>query len=165
MEDRDRYFMGMALLEAKQSLDEMILPVGAVLVIGNEVIARGRKTKRDDPRLDHAEICALRSRGRERKWATEITLYTTLEPCIMCFGTALNCRVGKIVFAMEDRFGGITNFPPIILPVRHQNEPVPIITSGLMREESRKLLRQYFDKTDEKFWQNRENPLVQDCFL
>ncbi len=143
----------------------MFYPVGAVVVFDDEVIGVGFKTKDQDPRLDHSEICALRQAfKRGHKWADKMTIFTTLEPCAQCFFTALNCRVGKIVYAMEDPYGGMTSCPHIALPVRHQND-VPIVTSGPLREESRELLRQFFATTKHEFWQKRENPLVKACFL
>lgn len=161
--DHER-FMKFAIEEAALSLEDDELPIGAVLVCEGEIISKSHKTRFDNPRLDHAEIKTLRQclNRSSKKWAREMTIYTTLEPCIMCFGTLLNCRIGGIVFAVQDTYGGISYIPKDMVPPRHRDE-LPEITGGILREEARKLFKQFFLATNQKFWQDKKNPLVKVC--
>jgi len=166
MEDRDAHFMGEALKEAEYAMELGILPVGVVITIGDEIVARGCKNG-VSPRFGHAEVVTMaRAEANGHKWGRGMTIYTTLETCFMCFVTALNYQVDKIVYAMEDPFGGISSdsLAQELLPVMYRHK-LPIITSGVLREESRTLLRKYFANSESEFWQNRENPLVKACFL
>ncbi len=157
-------FMRYAIEESRLSITEDELPVGAVMVWNNEIISISHKTSKDNPRLDHSEIKVLRHCMDilSHKWADEMTIYTTLEPCIMCFGTLLNCRIGTIVYSVEDSFGGISYLPHELLPQRHRGEH-PKIIKGILREEARSVFREFFLGTKQKFWKDRNNPLVKLC--
>ncbi|XXM72465.1 nucleoside deaminase [Lysinibacillus sphaericus] len=111
MENKDRYFLEMALREAEQALVENTYPIGAVIVDeNNSVIATGRN--RVHPRQDataHAEIDAIRSAGEAILHAKvhreKLTLYTSVEPCPMCTGAILFAHIKKVVWAMNDNIG------------------------------------------------------------
>lgn len=107
----DESYMRMALELAKQAELADEVPVGAVLVLADQVIGRGRNApiERCDPTA-HAEILALReAAGFTGNYRLEhATLYTTLEPCIMCAGALVAARVERLVFGARDlRFGGV----------------------------------------------------------
>ncbi len=162
----DEYFMGEALKEARHALGMGILPVGVVISLGNEIIARGFKNG-ISPRFGHAELVSMaRAESVGHKWGHEMTIYTTLETCFMCFAMALNYQMSKIVYAMEDPFAGISSdsLAQELLPAMYRHR-LPIITSGPLREESRLLLRKFFATTDQQYWFKTPNPLVQACFL
>lgn len=159
-EKSDAYFMELALKEARKSLLAGGIPVGAVVVAGDEVIAFGRRHLHDDAYLDHAEIRALRAAYRRIGGAGKnITVYTTLEPCVMCFGAMLHGQIKKLVYALEDPFGGATGMKPSMLPPRNKKQ-YPKIKKGILRAESMKLFRNFLKKTNNPFWRNKKNPLV-----
>jgi tRNA(adenine34) deaminase len=103
--------MGLALDLAREAATAGEVPVGAVLVLGDQIVGRGRNApiERSDPTA-HAEILALREAcatlGNYR--LERAVLYTTLEPCVMCAGALVAARIAKIVFGARDlRFGGV----------------------------------------------------------
>ncbi|HTM13374.1 MAG TPA: tRNA adenosine(34) deaminase TadA [Bryobacteraceae bacterium] len=104
-------YMRMALQLAREAEAAGEVPVGAVIVMGDEVVGRGRNSpiERSDPTA-HAEILALRNAGAAvGNYRLEgATLYTTLEPCVMCAGALVAARIAKVVFGARDlRFGGV----------------------------------------------------------
>ena len=107
----DHSYMAMALALAREAEDTGEVPVGAVVVLHDRVIGRGRNSpiERSDPTA-HAEILALRDAsaaiGNYRLEGA--TLYVTLEPCVMCAGALVTARVNRLVFGARDlRFGGV----------------------------------------------------------
>jgi len=139
--------MAEALREARRSeaLDEF--PVGAVVVLDDEVIGRGYWS---GPRrlLDHAEIVALRdaeTHGLTRPERRRATLYTTLEPCALCMAASMSFLLGRIVFALEAPLDGATNLPIVWEPELGHHAAsavytIPEVTSGVLRGESLALL-------------------------
>jgi tRNA(adenine34) deaminase len=164
MKNFDTYWMRIALEQAALALHEDELPVGAAVVVGEMVIGVGRKFRGGQFRLDHAEMVALREVLTDHEEGFEgLTLYTTLEPCMQCFGAALNAKLGRIVYALVDPYGGATRIPRSTMPIRHREE-FPDIVSGVLREESRQLLEQFFRTTKNRFWSTAvDNPLYQLC--
>lgn len=103
----DHELMDAALAEAQKSYDEGGLPIGAVLADAQgNILARGhnRRVQDNDP-TSHGETDCIRNAGRRRDWNT-LTLYTTLSPCVMCSGTALLLRIGRIVIGEHQNFMG-----------------------------------------------------------
>jgi tRNA(adenine34) deaminase len=111
MEEKDRYFLEMALREAEQVLMENTYPIGAVIVDENDnVISTGRN--RVQPQQDataHAEIKAIRNAGgailQAKVHREKLSLYTSVEPCPMCTGAILFAHIKKVVRAMNDDIG------------------------------------------------------------
>ncbi|MGB0766147.1 MAG: nucleoside deaminase [Phycisphaeraceae bacterium] len=103
----DDAMMDAALAQAQKSYDEGGLPIGAVLVdAAGSIVSRGhnRRVQDDDP-TSHGETDCIRNAGRRRDW-NELTLYTTLSPCVMCSGTALLLRIGRIIIGEHQNFMG-----------------------------------------------------------
>lgn len=109
-EDDDARFMAEAVAEARKGLAEGGIPIGAVLVRGGEIIGRGhnRRVQDGDP-VAHGEMSAFRDAGRQTSYR-DVTLYTTLSPCMMCAGTAVQFGVGRVVIGEADTFGGNEKF-------------------------------------------------------
>ncbi len=151
--DDDNRFMQAALVEGEKALAQGYLPVGAVLVQNGQIISRAHKTMASSL-LDHAETNLLRSslQGQVNN-RQSITLYTTLEPCLMCFGTIRHCSLGRLVYAMEDAYGGASGLPDQALPVRHHSRPIEV-RGGVMREDARHLFKRFLATTKEAFWVN-----------
>lgn len=166
MHRSDKDFMRLALEQAELALQNDWLPVGAVFVKNCHVIAHGRKTGINHPHFDHAEhngcYQALWSRNGPRNLAG-FTVYTTLEPCLMCISMLMTTRVSRIVYALEDPYGGggfLLSWRPSILPARFRKEH-PSIEGGVLRDDSKDLLRKFFEKqTGAQNWSDKNNPLV-----
>jgi len=103
-------FMRLALAEARQGFDEGGVPVGAVLVEGGHVIARGRnkRVQNGDP-VAHGEMDCLRAAGR-RPGYRRVALYTTLAPCMMCSGTIVQFAIPRVVIGENRNFEGNIDF-------------------------------------------------------
>ena len=108
--EEDRRFMREAYLQAKKSYDEGGCPIGAVMVEGGAIIARGhnRRVQQDDP-IAHGEMDCLRQAGR-RPHYRGVTLYTSLSPCMMCSGTILQFGISKVVVGEDRNFAGNVDF-------------------------------------------------------
>jgi len=140
-------FMHRALeLAQRAALDDEV-PVGALLVLGEEVIAEGwnRPIADHDPTA-HAEIVALRAGAqRLRNYRLEkTTLSATLEPCAMCIGAALNARVSRVVFGAWDQKAGACG-SVIDLPRQRTLVRRIDVFGGVCSDESAALLRQFFE--------------------
>src|SRR5690554_2671216 len=133
--------MKRALQEAEQAYDKGEVPIGAVIVANNQIIARAHNlTERLNDVTAHAEMQAITAAADYLggKYLTECTLYVTLEPCLMCAGALAWAQVGKIVFgAYDDKKG----FSKIQSPVLH---PKTIWVGGEMGGESTELLQRFF---------------------
>src|SRR5258708_10756304 len=105
----DEYFMQQALKEAVQAYEEEEVLIGAVVVMGGRIIARGHnQTERLTDCTAHAEIIALTSAFNHlgSKYLPEAALYVTIEPCLMCAGALYWSKIGKVVFGAEDEKNG-----------------------------------------------------------
>ena len=138
--------MKLALKEAEVALSEGEIPVGAVIVSGDELIAKAHNQKEllKDPTA-HAEIIAITQAaaalGRWRLAGT--TLYITLEPCAMCAGAMVQARIPVVVFgAFDEKAGAAGSLMNLLADVRLNHQPEVI--SGFMAAESHQLLRAFF---------------------
>ncbi len=148
MKKPDEYFMELAIKEALIAEKMGEVPVGAVCVYDGEVLskAHNRVIKEKDASA-HAEICALREAavkiGNYR--LNDVSLYVTLEPCIMCTGAIIHFRIKKLVYGTKDeRWGGVESLYRILSDPR-LNHKVEII-SGVKEEECRKIIKDFFEK-------------------
>lgn len=155
------HFMQLALAEARQALARHEFPVGCVLVHQERVIARGRRCHSQPSaanapanELDHAELVALRElvAHHPQLERREITLYSTLEPCLMCFATLALNGIHRIVYAYEDAMGGGTNLPLATLAPLYQAMAVSI-TPNVLRRESLLLFQDFFRDPSHGYWQ------------
>ncbi len=144
----DEFFMNFALAEAglARKVDEV--PIGAIVVIDNQIVGRGynQPIRLNDPTA-HAEILALReAAGKIGNYRlTEATLYVTIEPCAMCAGALVNARIKRLVYgAAETRAGGVTSVFQICTSssLNHRTE----ITTGIIEEECRALMQSFFQQ-------------------
>ena len=137
----DDYFMEAALQEAEQAFEEGEIPVGAVVVCRNRIIAKGyNQTERLTDVTAHAELLALTAAEQflGSKYLTDCTLYVTLEPCVMCAGALAWAQIGRIVIGAPDPKRGFSNVKPSVL------HPKTHLTTGILAEESHNLLRNFF---------------------
>lgn len=142
----DQEFMQMALEEAQACTEAGEVPIGAVLVYRDKVLARGgNRTIRDCDPTAHAEMVVLREAARklENYRLAETTLYVTLEPCAMCAGAIVQARVTRVVYGADDPKGGAfrTCFDILTSPkLNHQVE----VTPGVLAGEASSLLQSFF---------------------
>src|SRR5262245_49096106 len=142
----DEFFMGFALNEARSARDAGEVPIGAVVVIDNQIVGSGHNIPigSNDPTA-HAEIMAMRDAARRvgNYRLTEAILYVTIEPCAMCAGAVVNARVKRLVYGVADlRAGGVNTVFQICTnsSLNHQVE----VTSGVRAEEGRQLIQAFF---------------------
>jgi tRNA(adenine34) deaminase len=144
----DREIMLIALEEAEAAAAEGEVPVGAVLVHQDQVLARkhNRMVKNKDP-LAHAELLALRTAIalHPDKWLLDSTLYVTLEPCTMCAGALVLARVKRLVFATPDPKAGACGSTTDVVRSNHLNHRLEV-ESGLFQQEAAELLTTFFRK-------------------
>jgi tRNA(adenine34) deaminase len=141
-------FMQIALDEAHLAETENEVPVGAVLVYKESVIARdhNRMVQRKDP-LAHAELLTLQAALIQHPdpWLLDSTLYVTLEPCVMCAGAMVLSRIKRLVFATFDPKAGACGSTMNILEAPHLNHH-PQVESGILQAEASQLLKSFFQK-------------------
>lgn len=137
--------MTQALALARQALAAGDVPVGCVIVKDGQIISRGKNERelRHDATA-HAEMEAIRSASQALgRWRLEdCTLYVTLEPCPMCAGAIWNARLGRVVFgAADERYGCCGSLLHFGL---EEITPFPTVTAGVMEEECRQVLAEFF---------------------
>lgn len=142
----DARWMGHALDLARKAGAMGEVPVGAVLVRGDEVVGEGwnRPVSTHDPTA-HAEIVALREAGHRlaNYRLTDTTLYVTLEPCVMCGGALVHARVARVVYATTDpKTGAAGSVFDTLISERHNH--LIQVQGGVMAEEAAQLLRRFF---------------------
>ena len=141
-------FMRMALEQAAAAQAKGEVPVGAVLVRGDEVIATGANhpIASHDPTA-HAEIVALRAGGRALSSyrLTDTTLYVTLEPCVMCASAIVHARVRRLVFGAWDPRAGAAGSIVDVFALDGLNHRVDVF-GGVLMDECGELLRRFFDE-------------------
>ena len=139
----DEYYMMQALKEARRAFDEGEVPVGAVMVMDQRVIARGRNMveRLKDPTA-HAEIIALTSafNALGSKYLPTATLYVTLEPCLMCCGAMYWSKIGRIVYGAEDEKNGYRKTTGSNWPFHPKTE----LIHGLLKDECALLMKEFF---------------------
>lgn len=148
----DEKYMRIALKEAQNAviLDEV--PVGAVIVKDGKILAKGHnlREKSNDP-TSHAEINAIRKACKKlNSWRLEgATIYVTIEPCSMCAGTLLQCRIGRIVYGASDPKGGAIESSLELFNAKNINHH-PEILGGVLKEECSQLISSYFKSKRKK---------------
>ena len=143
---RDRFWMNEALNEAAVAFAEDEIPVGAVVVFGEECLARAhdRRESTGDPTA-HAELLAIREAARKiGDWRLcECELYVTLEPCPMCAGALLLARIKRLIYGAPNLKSGAIQTHCNLLSIETFNHKVEV-TSGVLTDSCAALLRDYF---------------------
>jgi tRNA(adenine34) deaminase len=142
----DHLYMSLALDEARLAWLADEIPVGAVAVRAGKVIARGRNRKEEKSlALSHAEIEVIQAASfKLNDWRLDdVTLYVTLEPCIMCAGALLQARIGRVVYGCPDPKGGALTTLYELAEDHRLNHTFPV-TSGVFAAEAAALLQAFF---------------------
>lgn len=153
-------FMRIALGQAKEALALEEFPVGAIFVHEDTVLASGKRASSREQKevvneIDHAEILALRSLLATPSDIplSEITIYSTMEPCLMCYSTMILNGIRKFVYAYEDVMGGGTNLPLAQLSPLYQEMEIDIIPH-ILRQESLELFKKFFTNPENTYWKD-----------
>jgi tRNA(adenine34) deaminase len=136
----DVYFMKRALIEAALAFDKGEVPVGAVIVCNDKIIARGHNlTEALNDVTAHAEMQAFTAASDflGGKYLKDCTLYVTLEPCQMCAGASYWTQIGRIVYGASDDMRGFVKNNTTL-------HPKTKVTSGVLAEECSKLIKRFF---------------------
>lgn len=139
----DAYFMREALKEAHYAFEEEEIPVGAVVVLRNRVIARAHNlTERLHDVTAHAEMQAITAAANHlgSKYLVDCTLYVTLEPCVMCAGALYWSQVSRVVYGASDSKRGFGRLHDTLL------HPKTEVVSGVMAEECAGLMLEFFNR-------------------
>ena len=139
----DEFFMQQALREARAAFDEGEIPVGAVIVGNETILARAHNnTERLQDVTAHAEMLAFTAATNMlgAKYLTDCTLYVTLEPCHMCAGAAGWTQIGRIVYGASDPKRGFSRLGHDML------HPKTTVEGGLLKEECEALLKSFFQQ-------------------
>ncbi|MBQ7330415.1 MAG: tRNA adenosine(34) deaminase TadA [Oscillospiraceae bacterium] len=141
----DTYFMKEALALAREAGAEGEVPVGCVVVRGDEIVGRGRnRREKEKNALCHAELEAIsqacQTLGGWRLW--ECTLYVTLEPCPMCAGAIVNARIPRVVYGASDAKCGAAGSVCNLFSMAFNHHPE--VESGVLEEEAGQLLQEFF---------------------
>lgn len=145
----NEYYMQQALKEARRAFDEGEVPVGAIVVMGSSIIARGyNQVEKLNDSTAHAEMIALTAAFNYlgSKYLPEATLYVTIEPCIMCAGALYWSKTGKIVFGAADEKNGSISKPPYATQGISPFHPKTIVERGVLKEECAQLMKSFFQQ-------------------
>ncbi len=139
----DEFFMNEALREAKTALEENEIPVGAVIVIDNQIIARGHNMT--EALMDvtaHAEMVSMTSAFNflGAKYLPDCVLYVTLEPCAMCASATRWAQLGRLVYGAKDPKAGFSLLEGKVL------HPKTVVQNGILENECRLLMEEFFKK-------------------
>ena len=141
-------YMRLALREAQVAFDEDEVPVGAVIVYKNQIIAKAHnqiKTLKDP--TAHAEMIAITQGANflKNERLNECSLYVTIEPCSMCAGAMVLARIKSLYYATEDAKAGACGSVLDVVRNKNLNHRIEL-TPGILRDESRTLIKQFFAK-------------------
>ena len=142
-ENQDEQFMRKALVEAQAAFDEGEIPVGAIVVCRGRIISRAHNlTETLTDVTAHAEMQAITAAANALggKYLTDCTLYVTVEPCPMCAGAIGWAQIPRIVYGAPDEKRGYRRFAPNVL------HPKAAAIGGVLEEECRKLMQEFFKK-------------------
>ncbi len=138
---KDKFYMARALDEARTALQKGEIPIGAVVVCKDRIISRAHNlTETLTDVTAHAEMQAITSAANTLggKYLTDCTLYVTVEPCTMCAGAIGWAQIPRIVYGASDPKRGYQLYAP------HALHPKTTVTSGVLEEECRELMQQFF---------------------
>ena len=138
---KDERFMRMALKEAEAAFDEGEIPVGAVVVSRDQIIARAHnQTEQLNDVTAHAEMLAITAAANQMggKYLTDCTLYVTVEPCTMCAGATEWAQISRVVYGATDEKRGFQKIAP------HALHPKATVTTGILEEECAALMKTFF---------------------
>lgn len=149
---QDKHFMRLALGYAEQAMAEHEVPVGAVVVLDEQVVGCGwnQPITQCDPSA-HAEMQALRDAAQRlgNYRLPQTTLYVTIEPCVMCLGALMHARVARLVYAAPEPKGGAISSQLQLLQSAHWNHQISV-TAGVLEDSASALIKTFFKQQRER---------------
>ncbi|HEV7621493.1 MAG TPA: deaminase [Flavisolibacter sp.] len=139
----DEQYMQQALQQAQHAFDEDEVPVGAIIVLNNRIIAKGyNQVEKLNDATAHAEIIALTSAFNflGSKYLPDASIYITVEPCLMCAGALYWSKIGKIVYGASDEKNGYRHITKDVLPFHPKTE----LVHGILGNECAALMKAFF---------------------
>lgn len=143
--------MNLVIQLAEKALEDNELPIACIIFHGDTIVAQSYTSESRDKRLlVHAELKALMELDRKRisvKEKRQMELYTNLEPCMMCLGASISSFVGKVYYSLDAPTDGAVKWAEKAWNAQHikSSFSLPVITSGILKEESRALFKRYMD--------------------
>jgi tRNA(adenine34) deaminase len=144
--DQDQQYMSAALAEARRAEAEGEVPVGAIVVSGGQIVGAGHNQpiSLNDPTA-HAEILAIRSAASQLKTyrLADVSIYITLEPCLMCVGAMVNARIARVIYGARDEKAGALGSIYDVGRDGRLNHRFEVI-AGVMEPECAEIMREFF---------------------
>jgi tRNA(adenine34) deaminase len=156
----DEYYMQQALKEARKAYSEEEIPIGAIIVLNDKIIARGHnQTERLTDCTAHAEIIALTSAFNflGSKYLPDASIYITVEPCLMCAGALYWSKIGRVIYGADDEKNGYRRGiqllpstgapfeqPPAVRTAGWPFHPRTVLEKGILKEECASLMQEFF---------------------
>ena len=141
----EEQFMRQALVQAQKAFEEDEVPIGAIVVLNNKIIARGyNQVEKLSDSTAHAEIIALTSAFNflGSKYLPDATIYITVEPCLMCAGALYWSKIGRIVYGAADEKNGYLHLTKGTSPFH----PKTALVRGVLQEECAALMKSFFQQ-------------------
>jgi len=149
MPETDEYYMKQALKEAQKAFDEDEVPIGAIIVLKDKIIARAyNQVQKLNDSTAHAEIIALTSAYNflGSKYLPEATLYVTIEPCLMCAGALYWSKISKVIYgAIDQKHGALSNLS-CRKTERMPLHPKTEVINGICKDDCAALIKNFFKK-------------------
>lgn len=148
LNERDEYWMARALEMAEKAKYLGEIPVGAVITLGDQLVAEAFNEKEQNTdSTAHAEVLVIQRASKELgRWRlSECTMYVTLEPCLMCLGAVISSRVDRLVYGAVDKKAGAVESTYKLSETTHFNH-YPKITSGVLAEKSSVIIKEFFQE-------------------
>lgn len=159
MESRDAKYMKIALKEAQKAYEKDEVPVGAIIVKDEKIIARAHNQKEEKTdTTKHAEILAIQKASKKLKaWRLEdCTMYVTLEPCTMCIGAAINARIKRLVYGASDEKTGACG-SVLNIPEEYKFNHIVEIEKNVEEEKCKEILQNFFKELRKRKEKNNGN--------
>jgi len=142
----DEKWMQIAIREANLAKNKGEVPVGAIIILNNRIIAKAHNSpiSKNDPTA-HAEVLAIRNASKKLQnyRLPETTLYVTLEPCAMCLGAMIHARINRIVFGASDPKNGVCGSSVNLISEVFFNHKI-IVKGGILEQDCKKILQSFF---------------------
>jgi tRNA(adenine34) deaminase len=141
----DEFFMKQALAEAQRAFDEDEVPIGAVIVLNNKIIARGyNQVEKLNDCTAHAEIISLTSAFNflGSKYLPDATIFITVEPCLMCAGALYWSKIGRVVYGASDEKNGYLHLTKNVSPFHPKTE----LEKGILAHDCAALMKNFFSQ-------------------
>lgn len=159
MENQDAKYMKIALKEAQKAYEKDEVPVGAIIVKDEKIIARAHNQKEEKTdTTKHAEILAIQKASKKLKaWRLEdCTMYVTLEPCTMCIGAAINARIKRLVYGASDEKTGACG-SVLNIPEEYKFNHIVEIEKNVEEEKCKEILQTFFKELRKRKEKNNGN--------